>query len=87
MFSWQQICIWLLIAGIVGCAGELMAGRHSLRGFFEASEAALLAVLLIVGIFHFRFVGELVVLNVPLLSTVFIAALFVSIWSVRAYHR
>jgi hypothetical protein len=87
MFNWEQLCLWLLIAGGIGCAGELMAGRHRLLDLLEASAVALLAVLLLVGIFHFHFKDELIIMDVPLLSTVLIAALVVSLWSTRAYQR
>jgi hypothetical protein len=86
-FTWTQLLIWVLIAGMIGCMGEMIADRRRLSDFFSASSLGLLAIFLLVGILHFHFVGELFILRVPLLSTVLVAALFVSLWSGRGSLR
>lgn len=85
--SISQVVIWLLMSIIVGCAGELIAGRHALDGFMGAIFLALLAILLVDGIFHFQVVGEPHYFNVPLISTLFAAAVLVTVWSGYLYHH
>ena len=85
--TFAQIVIWLFMALLVGCAGELIAGRHALDGFVGAFFLALLAILLVNGIFHFHIAWEPSYFNVPLISSLFAAALLVTIWSGYLYHR
>lgn len=87
IFTWMQLLVWVLIACGIGCTGELIAGRHNVRDCVTSSSFALLAIVLLVGIFHFHFIGEVSILKVPLVSTVFVAALFVGLWSGRLYYR
>ncbi len=79
--------VWICIALVMGCAGELMAGRHEFKGFIGAFLCSLSAIILLVGFFHFHFLGELFVANVPLLACVFVAALFAMLWSGSVYQH
>ncbi len=83
----SQMVIWLLMSIIVGCAGELIAGRHAVDGFMGAIFLAMLAIFLVDGIFHFQVVGEPLYFNVPLLTTLLTAAVLVTIWSGYLYHH
>ncbi len=47
----------------------------------------LLAIFLIVGVFHFHIVGEPTLEGVPLISTIIAAAILVALWSSIAYRR
>ena len=82
----SQIVIWLLMSIVVGCAGELIAGRHAVDGFMGAIFLAMLAIFLVDGIFHFQMVGEPLYFNVPLLTTLLTAAVLVTAWSGFLYH-
>ena len=79
--------ILLLIAALVGFVGELLARRRAPDGLLGAIILGFLAILLVVGIFHFRIVGEPTLYGVPLISSILVAAILVFIWSAFAYHR
>src|SRR5947209_3151980 len=81
------LLIWLLIAAAVGIVGELLARRRAPDGILGAIILGFLAILLIVGVFHFRIVGEPILYGVPLISSILAAAILVLIWSAFAYHR
>lgn len=81
------LIIWLLISALVGFVGELLARRRAPDGLLGAIILGFLAILLIVGVFHFRIVGEPILYGVPLISSILVAAILVFIWSAFAYHR
>ena len=85
--SFTQVLIWIIIAAIVGVVGELLARRRAPDGIVGAIIVGLLAIFLIVGVFHFHIAGEPFVGDVPLISTIIVAALMVAIWSGFAYRR
>jgi uncharacterized membrane protein YeaQ/YmgE (transglycosylase-associated protein family) len=85
--SITQVLIWIAIAAIVGVVGELLARRRAPDGIVGAILVGLLAIFLIVGVFHFHIAGEPFVGDVPLISTIIVAALMVAIWSGFAYRR
>jgi uncharacterized membrane protein YeaQ/YmgE (transglycosylase-associated protein family) len=85
--TFPQIFIWILIAALVGVVGELLARRRAPDGIVGAILIGFLAIFLIVGVFHFHIAGEPFLNNVPLLSSIIVAALLVAIWSGFAYHR
>ena len=82
-----QLLIWIIIAGIVGLLGELIARRRALDGFLGAIVIGFLAIFLVVGVFHFSIVGEPKLEDVPLVSSVIAAAILTFIWSAFAYPR
>ena len=85
--SLTQVLIWILIAAVVGVIGELIAGRRAPDGIVGAIIVGLLAIFLIVGVFHFRIAGEPLLDNVPLISSIIVAAILVAVWSGFAYRR
>lgn len=85
--TFAQILIWILIAALVGVVGELLARRRAPDGIIGAILVGLLAIFLIVGVFHFHIAGEPSLDGVPLLSSIVVAALLVAIWSGFAYRR
>lgn len=85
--SLTQLLIWIIIAAIVGVIGELIARRRAPDGIVGATVVGLLAIFLIVGIFHFQIPGEPKLGGVPLISSIIVAAILVAIWSGFAYHR
>jgi uncharacterized membrane protein YeaQ/YmgE (transglycosylase-associated protein family) len=85
--SFTQVLIWIVIAALVGVVGELLAHRRAPDGIVGAILVGLLAIFLIVGVFHFRITGEPLLGGVPLISTIIVAALLVGIWSGFAYRR
>lgn len=85
--SFTQVLIWILIAALVGVVGELLAHRRAPDGIIGAILVGLLAIFLIVGVFHFHITGEPSLAGVPLLSTIVVAAILVAIWSGFAYRR
>jgi uncharacterized membrane protein YeaQ/YmgE (transglycosylase-associated protein family) len=85
--SFTQVLIWIVIAAIVGVVGEMLARRRAPDGIVGAILVGLLAIFLIVGVFHFHIAGEPSVEGVPLISTIIVAALMVAIWSGFAYRR
>jgi uncharacterized membrane protein YeaQ/YmgE (transglycosylase-associated protein family) len=85
--SLTQVLIWILIAAVVGVIGELIARRRTPDGIVGAIIVGLLAIFLIVGIFHFQITGEPLLDGVPLISSIIVAALLVAIWSGFAYRR
>src|SRR5215472_19009633 len=82
-----QINIWIIIAALVGVIGEFIARRRAPDGIIGAIVLGLLAIFLIVGVFHFHIVGEPFLDGVPLLSAILAAAILVVIWSGFAYRR
>jgi len=85
--SFTQILIWILIAAVVGVVGELLARRRAPDGIVGAIIVGLLAIFLIVGVFNFQISGEPKLENVPLISSIIVAAILVAIWSGFAYRR
>jgi uncharacterized membrane protein YeaQ/YmgE (transglycosylase-associated protein family) len=85
--SLTQVLIWIVIAAVVGVVGELIAHRRAPDGIVGAILVGLLAVFLIIGVFHFQIAGEPLLYGVPLISTIIVAALLVAVWSGFAYHR
>ncbi|HEU5369776.1 MAG TPA: transglycosylase [Ktedonobacterales bacterium] len=77
-----QLLIWIVIAAIVGIAGELIAGRRGPHGFIGATLLGWLAIFLIVGVFHFHIIGEPVWQGVPILSSVIAAVLLAALYSI-----
>jgi uncharacterized membrane protein YeaQ/YmgE (transglycosylase-associated protein family) len=82
-----QIIIWIIIAAVIGVIGELIARRRTPDGILGAIIVGLIAIFLLVGVFHFRIAGEPSFDGVPLVSSIIVAALLVAIWSGFAYHR
>jgi uncharacterized membrane protein YeaQ/YmgE (transglycosylase-associated protein family) len=85
--SFTQVLIWMVIAALVGVVGELLARRRAPDDIVGAILVGLLAIFLIVGVFHFHIAGEPSLDNVPLISSIIVAALLVAIWSGFAYRR
>ena len=85
--SFTQVLIWILIAALVGVVGELLAHRRAPDGIVGAIIVGLLAIFLIVGVFHFQITGEPKLDDVPLISSIIVAAILVAIWSGFAYRR
>jgi len=85
--SFTQVLIWIVIAAMIGVLGELLARRRAPDGIVGAILVGLLAIFLIVGLFHFRITGEPLLDNVPLISSVIVATLMVAVWSSFAYRR
>ena len=88
--SFTQVLIWILIAAVVGVVGELLARRRAPDGIVGAIIVGLIAIFLIVGVFHFSIAGEPFLYGVPLISSIIAAAILVAIWSgfaYRHYHR
>lgn len=85
--SFTQMLIWILIAAVVGVVGELLARRRAPDGIVGAIIVGLLAIFLIVGVFHFQITGEPTWEHVPLISSIIVAAILVAVWSGFAYRR
>src|SRR5579859_3367689 len=85
--TFTQVLIWIVIAALVGVVGELLARRRAPDGIIGAILVGLLAIFLIVGVFHFRITGEPLLGGVPLISSIIVAALLVGLWSGFAYRR
>src|SRR3984893_11267039 len=85
--SFTQVIIWILIAAVVGVVGELLARRRAPDGIVGAIVVGFIAIVLIVGVFHFSIPGEPKLSGVPLISTIIVAAILVAIWSGFAYRR
>ena len=85
--SFTQVLIWILIVAVVGVVGELLARRRAPDGIVGAIMVGLLAIFLMVGVFHFHITGEPKLENVPLLSSIIVAAILVAVWSGFAYRR
>jgi len=87
LMSLTQIFIWILIAAVVGVVGELLARRRAPDGIVGAIVIGFIAIVLIVGVFHFSIAGEPKLNGVPLISSIIVAAVLVAIWSGFAYRR
>jgi len=87
VITFATLIIWLIIAAIVGIVGELIARRRAPDGIIGAIIAGLIAIFLVVGVFHVSIAGEPRVEGVPLISSVIAAAILVAIWSSLVYPR
>ncbi|HLX57250.1 MAG TPA: GlsB/YeaQ/YmgE family stress response membrane protein [Ktedonobacteraceae bacterium] len=85
--SITQLLIWLIIAAVIGFIGELIARRHAPDGILGAIIVGFIAIVLIVGVFHFHIPGEPILGGVPLISSIIVAAILVVVWSAFAYRR
>ena len=87
VISLTALIVWLLIAILIGFLGELIAGRRGPGGIVGAALIGFLAILLIVGVFHFAIVGEPRIEGVPFFSSVLVAAIISFLWSGFGYRR
>jgi uncharacterized membrane protein YeaQ/YmgE (transglycosylase-associated protein family) len=85
--SFTQVLMWLLLAAVVGVVGELLARRRAPDGIVGAIMVGLLAIFLMVGVFHFHITGEPKLEHVPFISSSSVAAILVAVWSGFAYRR
>jgi uncharacterized membrane protein YeaQ/YmgE (transglycosylase-associated protein family) len=85
--SFTQVLIWIVIAAVVGVVGELLARRRAPDGIVGAIIVGLLAIFIVVGLFHFHIAGEPSLDGVPIISSIIAAAILVAIWSAFAYRR
>jgi uncharacterized membrane protein YeaQ/YmgE (transglycosylase-associated protein family) len=85
--TFTTLVIWLIISTLVGILGEVLAHRRAPDGIIGAIVLGFIAILLIVGVFHFSIAGEPRVDGVPLISSVLVAAILVVLWSGFAYRR
>ncbi len=85
--TFTDLLIWLIIAAVIGFLGEVIARRRAPDGIIGAIVLGFLAILLIVGVFHFHIAGEPTIEGVPLISSIIAAVILVLIWSGFAYHR
>lgn len=76
-----QLVIWIVIAAIVGIAGELLAGRRGPDGFIGAALLGWLSIFLIVGVLHLHIVSEPVWQGVPIISSILAAAILAALYS------
>ena len=79
MISLTQVLIWSVIAAVICFVGELLARRRAPDGILGTILLGLLAISLIVGIFHFHIPGEPFLGGIPLLSSI-IAAALIGVW-------
>jgi uncharacterized membrane protein YeaQ/YmgE (transglycosylase-associated protein family) len=75
--------VWLIIAFLVGLVAELIVGRRAPDGIIGATVIGLIAIFLIVGVFHVSFSGDPTIAGVPIITSILVAAL----WSGLAYRR
>jgi len=87
VISFTQVLIWIVIGALVGVVGELLARRRAPDGIVGAIIVGVLAIFLIVGVFHFQIPGEPLLDKVPLISSIIVAAILVAVWSGFAYRR
>lgn len=87
VITFTALIVWILIAILVGFLGELIAGRRGPGGIIGAALIGFLAILLIVGVFHFAIAGEPRIEGVPLISSILVAAIISFLWSAFAYRR
>lgn len=85
--TFLQLLIWLVIAFVIGVIGELIAGRRAPNGIIGATVLGFLAILLIVGVFHFHIQGEPILSDVPIVSAILAAVILVVLWGSIAYRR
>ncbi len=57
------LIVWLIVAGLVGFVGELLARRRTPFGIVGAIIVGFIAIFLVVGVLHWHIIGE------PYLST------------------
>ncbi len=81
VISLTQVLIWLVIGALVGIVGELLARRRAPDGIVGAIMVGVLAIFLIVGVFHLQIAGEPLLDNVSLISSIIVAAILVAVWS------
>jgi hypothetical protein len=79
VISLTQVLIWSVIAAVICFVGELLACRRAPDGILGTILLGLLAISLIVGIFHFNIPGEPFLGGIPLLSSI-IAAALIGVW-------
>jgi uncharacterized membrane protein YeaQ/YmgE (transglycosylase-associated protein family) len=87
VITFTTLIIWLIIAAIVGIIGELIAHRRAPDGIIGAIILGLIAIFLVVGVFHFAIAGEPRLDGVPLISSIIAAIILVVLWSGFAYRR
>jgi uncharacterized membrane protein YeaQ/YmgE (transglycosylase-associated protein family) len=85
--TFTALLIWLVIAAIIGLLGEVLARRRAPDGIIGAIVLGFLAIILIVGVFHFHIAGEPTIEGVPLISSIIAAVILVVLWSSFGYRR
>jgi uncharacterized membrane protein YeaQ/YmgE (transglycosylase-associated protein family) len=79
VISLTHVLMWIIIAAVIGFVGELLARRRAPEGILGAILLGVLAIFLIVSIFHFPLPGEPFLGGIPLLSST-IAAALIGVW-------
>jgi uncharacterized membrane protein YeaQ/YmgE (transglycosylase-associated protein family) len=83
----ENVLLWFIIAALVGFVGELLARRRTPFGIVGAIIVGFIAILLVVGVFHWHIVGEPSLNGVPVITSILAAAVVVIIWSAFAYRH
>jgi uncharacterized membrane protein YeaQ/YmgE (transglycosylase-associated protein family) len=81
------VIVWIIIAVLVGFAGELLARRRAPFGIVGAIVVGFIAIFIIVGVLGVHFAGDPTIDGVPIFTSILIAAIVVLLWSAFAYRR
>ena len=81
------LIVWLIVAGLVGFVGELLARRRTPFGIVGAIIVGFIAIFLVVGVLHWHIIGEPYLNGVPVITSILAAAVLVLIWSAFAYRH
>jgi uncharacterized membrane protein YeaQ/YmgE (transglycosylase-associated protein family) len=82
-----SLLIMIIIAAIVGIAGEALARRRAAYGIGGAIILGFIAIFLVVGVLHWHIDGEPILNGVPLITSILAAVVLVALWSAFAYRR
>lgn len=85
--SLSTLIVMLVLAALVGVVGEFIAHRRTPFGIVGAIILGLIAIFLVVDVFHWSIGGEPVWGGVPIITSIIAAAVLVFLWSTFAYHR
>lgn len=85
--SLSTLIIMLVLAALVGVVGEFIARRRTPFGIVGAIILGLVAIFLVVDVFHWSISGEPVWGGVPVITSIIAAAVLVFLWSAFAYRH
>src|SRR5258708_8442250 len=87
VITFGNLIVGLIIAGVVGFVGEVLARRRAPFGIVGAMIVGFIAILLVVGVLHWHIDGEPSLDGVPLITSILAAAVLVALWSAFAYRH
>ncbi|GCE16076.1 transglycosylase [Tengunoibacter tsumagoiensis] len=82
-----NLIVWLIIALIGGVIGEVIARRRARDGIVGATIVGFIGMFLVVGLLGIHIAGDIWKADIPIFTSLIVAALSVALWSGLFYRH